>query len=122
MSYLCAMLLMVLSKKDAFRVFSHLIKRPLQCVFIRSDMEWLERFYGAFEDLLKQYAPKIAKHFLAIQLSPSLYLPGWCMTAFSSTLPLNISMRIWDMFLYWGEVILIRTSLALLKSRQAEVG
>jgi hypothetical protein len=47
-------------------------------------------------------------------LDPSVYLFNWLQTAYLRVLPLNVTSRVWDLFLIDGTPFLFRVGVALL--------
>lgn len=44
-----------------------------------------------------------------------MYLYEWMITIFSRSIPLDIASRIWDNFLFYGQVFIFRTALGIVK-------
>ncbi len=58
---------------------------------------------------------------MKLGVSPEHYLLDFFFTIFSRSLPLGVSVRVWDCFLLEGQVFLFRTALALLKMYEGEL-
>lgn len=69
------------------------------------------------EELVKIFFPKLAKHFEAHGIMPTMYqLTQWFVTVFLATnLPFEILLRVWDVFLNEGMKTIYRVGLGLLK-------
>ena len=50
-----------------------------------------------------------------------MYLTQWFLTLFSTKIPLELTLRIWDIFFIEGQKILYRIALAILKINQADI-
>ena len=54
-------------------------------------------------------------------VTPMLYATQWFMTIFSTNLPLELTLRIWDIFFIEGQKILFRIGLAIMKINEKEL-
>lgn len=67
-----------------------------------------------FDRLLRWTLPKLHSHFENIQLAPEILVAQWFITMFSYTLPLTLTMRIWDYILFGGWPAMYRVALSLM--------
>ena len=67
-----------------------------------------------FEQLVQKYLPKLYEHFKSEGLYTESFASEWFMTLFSYILPIQISFRIFDIFLIDGYKILHRIGLSIL--------
>jgi hypothetical protein len=111
MSFLAATLLLNLEVSDAFISFSNLLNRPLLHAFFRLDHAKMADFYAGFEALLKSQLPKVYSHFLALNLTPDLYLQEWIYTLYSRSLPLDLASRVWDVYCRDGDDLIFRIAI-----------
>lgn len=111
MSFLAATLLLNLEVSDAFISFSNLLNRPLLHAFFRLDHAKMADFYAGFEALLKSQLPKVYSHFLALNLTPDLYLQEWIYTLYSRSLPLDLASRAWDVYCRDGDDLIFRIAI-----------
>ena len=51
----------------------------------------------------------------------TLCMTAWFMSCFIGTLPIETTLRVWDVFFYEGSKTLFRTALAILKSGESEI-
>mmetsp|Transcript_13189 Transcript_13189/g.20549 ORF Transcript_13189/g.20549 Transcript_13189/m.20549 type:complete len:82 (+) Transcript_13189:1406-1651(+) len=65
--------------------------------------------------------PKLYNHFIDENFPPSFYATKWFMTIFSNNMPLELTLRIWDMFFVEGQSALFRLALAILKINEKEL-
>lgn len=68
-----------------------------------------------FDMLLEIYAPALSKHMKSIGAMSVVYLLEWFMCIFCRTLPFSCALRIYDMFLCEGPIVMFKTGLAILK-------
>ncbi len=64
---------------------------------------------------MKNYLDKIEKHFSKLEITPHFYIVPWFEELFTRTFSYKILLRIFDLFLINGEIVLYQTSLAILK-------
>lgn len=80
-----------------------------------SDEKKIQGFFKVFNVIFAENLPKLYLHFKNLTLTPENYLPDWFMTVFASIIPLELSSRLWDIYLLHGDIILFRTGLVVLK-------
>ena len=54
-------------------------------------------------------------------MTPPQYATHWFMTLFSTKMPLELTLRIWDIFFIEGKKILYRVVLAIMKLNEKEL-
>ncbi|VDK39563.1 unnamed protein product [Taenia asiatica] len=72
-------------------------------------------YFGAFDALLEDRMPRLFAHLKSCRLDCKLYLFDWLFTIFSRSLPLDVDLRIWDLFLRDGEAALLLSALGILR-------
>jgi TBC1 domain family member 14 len=75
------------------------------------DEALINAYYATYNDLLQENLPTLSRHFETQALTPDLYLLDWMYTMFSRAMPLDVTCRVWDVFLRDGEEFLFRTAL-----------
>eukprot|EP00472_Partenskyella_glossopodia_P013023 CAMPEP_0197523654 /NCGR_PEP_ID=MMETSP1318-20131121/8539_1 /TAXON_ID=552666 /ORGANISM="Partenskyella glossopodia, Strain RCC365" /LENGTH=493 /DNA_ID=CAMNT_0043076413 /DNA_START=8 /DNA_END=1489 /DNA_ORIENTATION=- len=115
MSYLAAILLLNMSTLDAFQCLANLLNQDIYFAFFRMDVEQMKTHLRVYQSLLKEKLPNLHKHFETVEIKPGMYLYEWLLTIYSRSLPIDIAHRIWDNFLYHGQVFLFRTALGMLR-------
>lgn len=110
------MLLLNMGSQDAFVALVNLIhnSRVLSALY-GSNEQQVRGYFKIFNVVFAENLPKLYLHFKNLSLTPDHYLPDWFMTIFSSIIPLELSARLWDIFLLEGDIILFKTGLAVLK-------
>ncbi|CAG0888623.1 unnamed protein product [Cyprideis torosa] len=121
MAFLGAFLLLQMEPPEAFIAFSNLLRIPLlQSLFSMHPPDMMP-YFKAFETALSSYLPLLAAHFQSLSLSPELYLLDWLMSLYTKPLPLELTCRVWDLFLRDGESTLYRVALGILKRNQSQL-
>lgn len=71
--------------------------------------------------LVKKYMPKLHAHLFKEKYLPIVYGIKWFLTNFAVTLPFEVALRIWDIYMVEGSKIIFRVALAIFKLNQAEI-
>lgn len=105
-----------MNSQETFVALCNLIhKSDVLSALYSSDEQRVRGYFKIFNIVFAENLPKLYLHFKNLSLTPEHYLPDWFMTIFSSILPLDLSSRLWDIFLLEGDIILFKTGLAVLK-------
>ena len=64
--------------------------------------------------LLKRYLPELDTRLTDLHISPAMYCTEWFMCVYTRSFPYDVVVRIWDIFLSEGWVIVYQVALALL--------
>ncbi|GJN87506.1 hypothetical protein Rhopal_000455-T1 [Rhodotorula paludigena] len=115
LSFPAALLLLNMSPAEAFICLVNLVQKSFLRSFYSDDPEEIEAYYRVFDTLLADAMPKIYANFSSQVVRPSLYLFPWLTTLFVAFLPLDLSTRIFDVFLLEGDSFAFRVALALLE-------
>lgn len=81
--------------------------------------------YGAkveqlvLEKLVQKKLPRLSAHLAKLHVDLSTFTLPWLTSLFTSVLPPETLVRVWDCIFYEGSKVVIRTGLALLKVRHA---
>ena len=74
-------------------------------------------YYDIFNVALSEHSKSLHRKMMELKdngLEPSVYLFNWLQTAYLRILPLNVTSRVWDLFLIDGTPFLFRVGVALL--------
>ncbi|KAL5109770.1 TBC1 domain family member 12 [Taenia crassiceps] len=116
MSFIAGILLLVMEDiYPAFIAFATLMNRPSFYAFYSLDESEFATYFGAFDALLEDRMPRLFAHLKSCRLDCKLYLFDWLFTIFSRSLPLDVDLRIWDLFLRDGEAALLLSALGILR-------
>jgi hypothetical protein len=75
----------------------------------------LRGYHAAFTHVLKHHLPDVHAHFAALGISSDMFLMDWVLTGFSKAAPMDVAARVWDAFLMYGDYMLFRAALGILK-------
>ncbi|CAG2115921.1 unnamed protein product, partial [Medioppia subpectinata] len=117
MSQIAALLLMYMNEEDAFWSLSALMvddKHAMHGFFIPGFPK-LIRFARHHDAITQKFLPKLSKLFKKYDIDSTLYTLKWFFQCFLDRVPFSLTLRLWDCFLYEGEIILTGMSYTLLK-------
>lgn len=116
MNYLAGMLLLVLDKNEekAFWLLSTLIEEILYAGTYEKNLNGCHVEMRSLEDIVAHKLPRLAKHLKNTGCDMSLIATDWYLCLFSTSLPCETCVRIWDSLFYEGPKILFRISVAIL--------
>lgn len=69
--------------------------------------------FNVYMRLVKSHIPKLHDVMLKLGMQCSVFLFEWVVAVFSNILPLTLSARLWDSWLFYGEVYFMRICLAI---------
>ncbi len=101
---MAAILLTYVDKEDAFSIMLNIIngREYNMKEFYKREMPGLKTSFYVFLVLFKKYMPKLHAHLEEQFFLPPLYATQWFMTLFSANMPLELTLRIWDIFFIEG--------------------
>ena len=111
-----------ISEKDAFSNIYNLIcsNNSLSKLYL-----WEERFVKIieifFEEQFSENIPRLKQYFQKLGITCNLYLYDWIEGLFTQTLNIKIASVIFELYLIYGEYILIQTSITILKILEEEL-
>ncbi|XP_013783393.1 USP6 N-terminal-like protein isoform X2 [Limulus polyphemus] len=117
MSQIAALLLMYMSEEDAFWSLSVLMtseKHAMHGFFIPGFPK-LQRFQEHHDTILTKFLPKLKKHLDKYEIHSSLYTLKWFFQCFLDRVPFTLTLRLWDIYILEGEMVLTAMSYTLLK-------
>ncbi|XP_051134859.1 uncharacterized protein LOC127254041 [Andrographis paniculata] len=118
MGFVAGLLLLYMSEEDAFWLLVALMKgavhTPMEGLYL-AELPLVQQYLFQLDHLVKDYMPKLGEQFTQEMINPSMYASQWFITVFSYSVPFNLALRIWDVFLFQGVKIIFKVGLALLK-------
>ena len=81
--------------------------------FYSFDTEKINIFFHMFLRSLKEKLPKMHNLFKVTSLSCSVFLFEWIVTLYSNIFSLEISARIWDQYLHYGDFYLLKVAIGI---------
>ena len=101
---------------DAFVALANLLNRPLPLAFLVHDTAAMARTYDLVLSTLKYKFTRLHDHLTnpATGLSPEEYLDPMFRCLFAYHLPTELVARVWDIFVFEGDKVLVRAAVAVL--------
>ena len=121
MSYVAGMLLLNLDTFRAFSVFISIISGPVLLPFFKIDQEGIQRRTEIFLQILIENLPEIHSKFEDEGLQLPIVLMEWFVTLYSRTLNQEVSIRVWDLFFLFGEIVLFKVGIAIMRVLVKEI-
>jgi len=123
LGYMVAILLMYLDKEEAFSIMLKIFngKKYKMKEFYTKNMPGLRCSFYVFLRLFRSQMPKLHDHLLSENFIPSFYATKWFMTIYSNNMPIELTLRIWDMFFVEGKECLYRVALAFMKINEKQL-
>ncbi|KAF8378505.1 hypothetical protein HHK36_029847 [Tetracentron sinense] len=124
MGFLAGLLLLYMSEEDAFWLLVALLKgavhAPMEGLYLVG-LPLVQQYLFQFEQLVREHLPKLGEHFSQEMINPTMYASQWFITVFSYSFPFHLALRIWDVFLNEGVMIVFQVGLALLQYCQDDL-
>lgn len=117
MSQIAALLLMYMNEEDSFWSLSTLMSSDKHAMhgFFIPGFPKLRRFSAHHDAMIKKLLPKVYRHFKNFGIDSTLYTLKWFFQCFLDKVPFTLTLRLWDNFVFYGEIILTSMSYTLLR-------
>ncbi|KAM3720126.1 USP6 N-terminal-like protein [Dirofilaria immitis] len=119
MSQIAALFLMYMDEEDSFWCLHALLvdKKHSMHGFFVPGFPKLVRFQTHYEKILQKYLPRLKKHLDKAGIPP-IYVTKWWFGCFLDRVPFPLALRLWDVFLLEGDVILIAMAYNIMKMHE----
>lgn len=116
-----AVMLTYVTEEDAFWLLVSLMQGrfPLRETYL-PNLLGLRRSFYVFEKCLMKFLPNLAKHLSLENFTSPLYSSRWFGTL-CSDLPIEVTLRVWDILINEGSKIIFRIGLVILKLSQKKL-
>lgn len=124
MNFVAAMLLIVLGHDEeaAFWVLTSLIDDNDAGILYKDmyarDLTGCHVEMRSLRELVETKLPRLAAHLTALRCDMSILATDWFLCLYSTSLPSETVVRVWDSLLHEGPKVLFRVALALLKMHE----
>lgn len=117
---MAALLLLNLpSATEAFIALANLLNRPLPLSFYAADPGAKSTAYSLILQMLAKKSPSLHEHLMKLpDHDPDAYLSELFTSLFTGYLPLDAAARLWDVYVFEGDKVLVRAAVALLVERE----
>ena len=120
LSYIAATLLLEMDKLQAFVCFMNIILSPNILPFYRLDEQNIKKRLDLFNIIFKINLPRLYEHFKENEVLPEHYLLEWLMTLYTRNLYIDLSLRIWDIYMIEGIAALYMSAIVILSIHEKE--
>jgi len=124
MNFICAVLLLFADEEDVFWMLVCIIEDYTsfdEILYYQSDLAGVRIDLCVFKDLVQAKLPKIHQKLEELNVTIELLTINWFLCLFVNSVPLETTLRIWDMFFYDGVKALFRAGLTLLKINEKSI-
>lgn len=116
---IAALLLLNLPDRETtFIALANVLNRPLPLSFYTSDPGAQASAYNIVLQTLGQKSPRLLEHLTKVDVLPEQYLGQVFTSIFTSHLPVDEAARLWDVYVFEGDALLVRAAVALLLRRE----
>ena len=120
LSYIAATLLLQMDKFQAFVCFMNIILSPNILPFYLLDEKNIKKRLDLFNDIFKINLPELFEYFKENEIMPEHYLLEWIMTLYTRNVFIDLSFRIWDIYMIEGIICLYKTAIVIFSIHQKD--
>lgn len=108
------------SPETAFVALANVLNRPLPLSFYTSDLGAQASAYNLVMQTLSHKSSALCEHLTKTveDVEPELYLGDLFTSMFTSYLAIDEAARLWDVYVFEGDALLVRAAVAVLLSRE----
>ena len=114
LSYVAGTLILQMEKFQSFICLMNIILNPAILPFYRLDEDKIKNRLDLFQEIFYCNLPKLYNHFINLDIIPEHFLIEWFMTLFSRSLSIELTFRIWDIYVIEGICVLYKTAIVIL--------
>ncbi|XP_040904456.1 TBC1 domain family member 2A [Toxotes jaculatrix] len=119
---LAAIALLVLqSEEDAFWCLVAVVEVIMPQDYYTKNLVASQADQRVLKDFLAEKLPRLASHFEDHSIDVSLITFNWFLVVYVESLPSDILLPLWDVFLYEGTKVIFRYALALFKYKEDDI-
>ena len=89
--------------------------------YLIKDESFIKKNCHIFDVLLKKNIPKVYEHLNNLDVNTELYTISWFQNLFTQTLNYKIILRIFDLYLIYGDELLFQIGLAIIKMQEEDI-
>ncbi|XP_032587948.1 ecotropic viral integration site 5 ortholog isoform X4 [Drosophila mojavensis] len=112
--FIVGLLLMQMPEEEAFAVLVQIMQQHRMRHMFKPSMSELGLCMYQLENLVQEQIPDMHLHFQQQGFQTTMYASSWFLTLYTTTLNVNLSCRIMDVFLSEGMEFIFKVALALL--------
>jgi len=121
MGFIVAVLLIFMSAEETFWSLAALVECVLPAAYLSKSLLGLRAEIGTFEDMLAETLPRLFSHLQAHGIYVQFFATRWFLSLFTTSLPIETVLRVWDVLACEGIKVVHRIGIALLRLSEAEL-
>ena len=114
LSYIAGTLLLQMDKFQSFVCLMNITLNPNILPFYRLEEKGIKQRLEIFNEIFMCNLPKLFEHFNCLDVLPEHYLIEWMMTLFTRNLHIDLTVRIWDVYMIEGIKCLYKAAIVIL--------
>ncbi|KDO20505.1 hypothetical protein SPRG_21393 [Saprolegnia parasitica CBS 223.65] len=114
MSYLAAILCLHMDSFSAFKAMVSLLSTRLLFDMYRLEEDRTLHYLGVYDTILQHELPTLHAYFEEIGMDAKMYVVDWAFTLFTRCVPLDVVLRIWDVYILLGTPFFFQACMAIL--------
>ncbi|KAI4485300.1 hypothetical protein M0804_006805 [Polistes exclamans] len=118
---IAASLLLLLEEEDAFWMMATIVEDLLPASYYSATLLGVQADQRVLRTLVSNYLPDIDHVLEQHDIELSLISLHWFLTLFASVVHMKILLRVWDLFLFDGSIVLFQITLGMLKMKEVEL-
>ncbi|KAJ2900735.1 TBC1 domain family member 14 [Zalerion maritima] len=115
------LLLNLTTSTEAFIALANILNRPLPLSFYASDPGAKASAYNLLSQILGLKSPSLHKHLMSMSSDPDVFLADVFSGLFTSHLALDEAARLWDVYVFEGDSVLVRAGVAILMLKEMDL-
>eukprot|EP00096_Caligus_rogercresseyi_P005393 TRINITY_DN2078_c0_g1_i1.p1 TRINITY_DN2078_c0_g1~~TRINITY_DN2078_c0_g1_i1.p1 ORF type:complete len:808 (+),score=302.38 TRINITY_DN2078_c0_g1_i1:336-2426(+) len=113
-AFIVGLLLMQMPEEESFAVLVKIMQDYRMREMFKPSMAELGLCMYQLDMLLQEHVPDVYAHFQSQSVHTNLYASSWFLTLFTTSLPIQLSCRVMDVFLSEGTEVIFRLAIALI--------
>ena len=115
MCLIAGLLLMHMSPEDAFWMLDAVINHYGIAAYFSNNTQQVRVHAMVIDELFRLHAPAAHARLHELHIGPLVFMTSWILPLFVRILPWSTLLRVWDSFLCYGSIYLLRTMLAIVR-------
>lgn len=88
---------------------------------LNKDEHYIKKMCELFKNLMIKYSPKVYNHFYKLDINIELFFVLWIENLFTQTLNFKIILRVIDLFLIYGDELILQIGLTIIKIQEEDL-
>ena len=119
--FIIGTLLLQMNEEQSFNLFVKIMSRFQFREMFKTNLDVLHLRFYQLERLIQEYFPEVYDYFNALKISSHMFATEWFLTLYAAKFPLNLSIRVIDMYLNDGFTVVFLLALAIFDTSACEL-